>query len=96
MIMYIDIQHIAKLARLRLTDDEEKMLAKQLPQILAYVGKLQEVDTSHIDAKAYLTDAVNVMRDDESNLTDVEHHKMLIDAFPEKAGEALQVPGVFE
>ena len=94
--MHIDIQHIAKLARLRLTDDEEKMLAKQLPQILAYVGKLQEVDTSHIDAKAYLTDAVNVMREDEPQPVDAPHHTMLIDAFPEKAGEALQVPGIFE
>lgn len=94
--MDIDIQHIAALAKLRLTEDEETMLAKQLPSILAYVGKLQEVDTSHIDAKAYLTDAVNVMRADEPQPVDDAHRKMLIDAFPEKAGNALQVPGVFE
>lgn len=94
--MDIDIQHIAKLARLRLTEDEEKMLAQQLPNILAYVGKLQEVDTSHIDAKAYLTDATNVMRDDEPMPVVGAPHDALIAAFPEQTAGALKVPGVFE
>lgn len=94
--MDINIKHLAKLARLSLTDDEEKMMAEQLPQILDYVGKLQEVDTSKIDAKAYLTDAVNVMRADEVAATDAAHRRALIDAFPEQAADAMRVPGVFE
>ncbi|MEK7459049.1 MAG: Asp-tRNA(Asn)/Glu-tRNA(Gln) amidotransferase subunit GatC [Patescibacteria group bacterium] len=94
--MQINIKHLAKLARLSLTDDEEKMMAEQLPQILDYVGKLQEVDTSKIDAKAYLTDAVNVMRSDEVVATDAAHRRALIDAFPEQAADAMRVPGVFE
>lgn len=96
MIMDIDIKHLAKLARLSLTDEEEKMMAEQLPQILEYVGKLQEVDTTSVDAKAYLTDAVNVMRADNVVTTDAAHRRALIDAFPEKAADAMRVPGVFE
>ena len=96
MTMHINIKHLAKLARLSLTDDEEKMMAEQLPQILAYVGKLDEVDTSNVDAKAYLTDAVNVMRADEVVATDAAHRRALIDAFPEQAADAMRVPGVFE
>lgn len=94
--MDIDIDHIAKLAKLRLTDEERTKLAQQLPQILAYVGKLQEVDTSNVDAKAYLTDAVNVFRADEPQPVSPETRKALLDAFPAKSGDALQVPGVFE
>lgn len=94
--MNIDIDHIAKLARLRLTPEEHRMMEMQLPAILEYVGKLQEVDTSHIDAKAYLTDAVNVFRADEAKPVDEATHTALIDAFPKQAGGTLQVPGVFE
>lgn len=93
--MQIDIKHLAKLARLSLTDEEEKMMAEQLPQILDYVGKLQEVDTSNVDAKAYLTDAVNVMRSDDVVTTDAAHRKLLVDAFPEQTADAMRVPGVF-
>lgn len=96
MPMDIDIAHIAKLARLTLIEEEQQKLAQQLPSILAYVSKLQEVDTSHISASAYLTDAVNVFRADEPQPVDEVTRRALIDAFPVKAGDALQVPGVFE
>lgn len=94
--MDIDVKHLAALAKLKLTKSEEKLLAKDLPSILAYVGKLQEVDTSHIDAKAYLTDAVNVMRYDEPQPTVGDAHDALIAAFPEQTNGALKVPGIFE
>lgn len=94
--MDINVQHLATLAKLKLAPEEEEMMAKDLPSILAYVGKLQEVDTSHVDAKAYLTDAVNVMRDDEPQPVDAAHRAMLIDAFPQQSAGALKVPGVFE
>lgn len=92
----MDIDHIAKLAKLRLTPEEHAMLEAQLPAILEYVGKLQEVDTSGIDPKAYLTDAVNVFRTDEPQPIDEATRLALIAAFPQQSGGALQVPGVFE
>ncbi len=92
--MDIDITRLATLAKLQLTDEEKEMLARQLPNILEYVSKLQEVDTTGVDPKAYLTDAVNVLRDDVVTSTRAERDAVVA-AFPKSVGEALEVPGVF-
>src|SRR6056297_1625521 len=49
MISKEEVQHIANLARLRLTDEEIKEMQKDLDSILDYVEKLQEVDTEGIE-----------------------------------------------
>lgn len=92
--MDINIDHIAKLAKLRLDPEERDMMAAQLPSILEYVGKLQSIDTSGVDAKAYLTDAVNVFRDDVI-VADPAQRERIVALFPKRAGDALEVPGVF-
>lgn len=92
--MDINIDHLAGLAKLRVSPEERGMLEEQLPAILAYVGKLEDVDTSGVDAKAYLTDAVNVFRDDVI-VADPAQRERLVAAFPKRAGDSLEVPGVF-
>lgn len=92
--MDIDITRLATLAKLQLTEEEKGMLAHQLPSILEYVGRLQEVDTTGIDPKAYLTNAVNVLRDDVVTSTRAERDAVVA-AFPKALGDALEVPGVF-
>ncbi len=93
--MDIDISHVAKLARLKLTEAEQKNLAEQLPGIVDYIAKLQEVNTNDIDARAYLTDATNVFREDEVTST-TAGRDAVVAGFPKKGGDALEVPGVFE
>lgn len=93
--MDIDLAHITKLAKLRLSPEEQATLKEQLPGIVAYIAKLQEVDTTDIDARAYLTDATNVFRADEV-VADAHTRQAVVDAFPKKAADALEVPGVFE
>ena len=92
--MDIDINRLATLAKLQLTEDEKAMLERQLPDILEYISKLQEVDTSGVDARAYLTDAVNVLRDDIITSTR-EERDAVVAAFPRQVGGAMEVPGVF-
>ncbi len=92
--MEINIDHVAALAKLRLTPEEKKLFSSQLPSILEYVSRLQEVDTSHVDAKAYLTDATNVFRADEPTSA-VEEREAVVAGFPKKKHDALEVPGVF-
>ena len=92
--MDINLDHIAKLAKLRLTEAEKELLGRQLPSIVEYVAKLQEVDTSGIDPKAYLTDATNVFRSDEPTTVQAERDAAVA-AFPKSAGDALEVPGIF-
>lgn len=92
--MEIDIDRVAALAKLKLTADEKKLFSEQLPSIVDYVAKLQEVDTAHVDAKAYLTDAVNVFRADEPVFSQAERDA-IVAGFPKKKHDALEVPGVF-
>lgn len=91
-----DIDRVATLAMLDLTDEQRAMLAEQLPSIVAYISKLHEVDTSDVDAKAYLTDRENVFRPDEVADCPTDERDMCVEAFPKKTGTALEVPGVFE
>jgi aspartyl-tRNA(Asn)/glutamyl-tRNA(Gln) amidotransferase subunit C len=59
-----DIRHIAKLARLNLTDEEVAKLPEQLSSILNYVDMLQEVDTTGVEPAAQATGLTTVVRED--------------------------------
>jgi aspartyl-tRNA(Asn)/glutamyl-tRNA(Gln) amidotransferase subunit C len=62
----LDVAYIARLARLRLTDQEAELFGQQLAQVLDHVDKLSEVDTSGIEAAAHPVPMFNVFRDDAS------------------------------
>jgi aspartyl-tRNA(Asn)/glutamyl-tRNA(Gln) amidotransferase subunit C len=59
-----EVEHIAELARLALTDDEKALYREQLSAILDYAAILQKVDTSAIPPTATVLPLRNVMRDD--------------------------------
>ncbi len=59
------IRSVATLARLRFSDEELASFTEQFNQILAYVEKLNEVDTTGIEPMTSVLDAANVLRDDE-------------------------------
>ena len=58
------VQHIAELARLELSNEEIDRMASQLSAILDYAGRLQELDTEAIPPTASEVPLQNVMRDD--------------------------------
>jgi aspartyl-tRNA(Asn)/glutamyl-tRNA(Gln) amidotransferase subunit C len=60
-----DVRTVASLARLRFSDDELASFTTQFNQILAYVEKLNEVDTTGVEPMASVLDTHNVLRDDE-------------------------------
>ena len=62
MITIKDVEHVAKLARLELTEDEKELYTKQLGDVLKYVDQMNEVDTSNVKP---MTQVVNVMREDK-------------------------------
>ena len=88
------VQHIALLARLQLTPDEEAMLCEQLGAILEYVETLQEVDTSAVPPTAHMVDSENPLRDDEVRNTP-QTELMLANA-PERDGDYFKVPKIIE
>ena len=59
-----DVRHIAKLARLSLTESEEASMTDELNSILKYVEKLDELDTTNVDPLSTIGDRVNVLRED--------------------------------
>ena len=59
-----EVETIAELAKLKLTDDEKKMLQEQLSDILAYADMLQQLDTTGIPPTASALPLNNVMRPD--------------------------------
>ena len=65
MITIKDVEHVAKLARLELTEEEKEMYTKQLSDVLGHVDAMNEVDTSNVEPMAHAIDFVNVMREDE-------------------------------
>jgi aspartyl-tRNA(Asn)/glutamyl-tRNA(Gln) amidotransferase subunit C len=69
--MKLDVQHIAKLANLPLTQDEIALFEKQLQSTLTYIEQLDEIDTADIKPTSQVTGLENVMRNDstESSLS---------------------------
>lgn len=62
--MKINIKHIAKLANLKLSIDEEKKFEKQLLDILGYIKNLNELDIKDIELTSQVTGLENIYRDD--------------------------------
>ena len=62
--MKIDIKHIARLANLNLRDEDLPKFEKQLNEIVAYVEKLNEVDTKNVEITSQVTGLENVTRED--------------------------------
>lgn len=80
MCMKINVAHIAKLANLTLTHEEEEKLEKQLTSILDYVGKLGEVDTSEVSSDAQIIGLENVVREDEETHISLTQEEALSNA----------------
>ena len=60
----IDIDYVANLARIELTDQEREMFASQLSSILDYFEQLNKVDVSDVEPMAHAFQVENVLRED--------------------------------
>jgi aspartyl-tRNA(Asn)/glutamyl-tRNA(Gln) amidotransferase subunit C len=94
MISRADVEHVARLARLGLTDDEIDRMQGQLNRILEAIGQLQSVDTSAVGPTAQVIALENVMRDDEPR-PPIDREAALANA-PLREGAHLRVPVVLE
>ncbi len=64
MISTQEVKHVAKLARLELTEEETEKYSKQLGDILKYVEQMNEVDTTGVEPMPHAIPVYNVMRED--------------------------------
>ncbi|MFB9845048.1 Asp-tRNA(Asn)/Glu-tRNA(Gln) amidotransferase subunit GatC [Mucilaginibacter ginsenosidivorans] len=58
------VDKVAHLARLELAEDEKEKMMKDMGKILDFMAKLNEVDTSGVEPLVYMTDEINVLRED--------------------------------
>jgi aspartyl-tRNA(Asn)/glutamyl-tRNA(Gln) amidotransferase subunit C len=85
-----EVLHVARLARLALSEEEVERLTEQLDAILAAVGKVSELDLSDVPPTSHPLQLVNVLADDEPRPS-----LPLDEAFanaPEREGDLFRVP----
>ncbi len=90
------VEHIAKLARLGLTEEEKAKFEAELSAILGFVEKLKEVEVGNVEPMAGGTDLNNIMREDEAREKDKESRQKILDNAPKRKGDYVEVLAVFE
>ncbi len=88
------VEHIAELARLALTDSEKALYQEQLSAILDYARRLQAVDTSAIPPTATVLPLQNVMREDQPRES-MEREAVLANA-PQVEANCFKVQAVLD
>lgn len=88
------VRHIARLARIRVSDAEAKTLEGELTGILQWVEQLNEVDTDGVVPMTCVTEMKLKMRDDE--VSDGGYPDDIVANAPEHAGHFFSVPKVVE
>jgi aspartyl-tRNA(Asn)/glutamyl-tRNA(Gln) amidotransferase subunit C len=94
MISRADVEHVAALARLHLSDAELDLMQAQLSRVLEAIEVLRDVDTSAVGPTATVLNLENVMRDDEP-ADGISREAALANA-PLREGAHLQVPLVLK
>ncbi len=91
------VRHVARLARLALTEEEEERTAAQLGHVLEYIERLKTVDVSGVEPLSFAGDATEAevaMRDDEVR-PGLPREAVLAEA-PEQDGKSFLVPRIIE
>jgi aspartyl-tRNA(Asn)/glutamyl-tRNA(Gln) amidotransferase subunit C len=89
-----EVEHVALLARLRLTEDERNRFTTQLNSILQHFEQLQQIDTSGVAPMSHAVPMSNVLREDEvrPSLTPEE----ALQNAPDQERDCFRVPRVIE
>jgi len=97
MAQKIDIKtvdEVAHLARLEFNDEAKAEVLNDMNRMLAFVDKLNELDTDDVQPLIYMTDEVNVMREDEPKQTITQ--KEALKNAPKKDSDYFKVPKVID
>jgi len=89
-----DIEHIASLSMLNLSEEEINSYTKDIQEIITMAEQVNEVDTEGVDVSAFALDSYNVFRKDEVRKS-LDREALLQNA-PSSNGEAYQLPSMVE
>jgi aspartyl-tRNA(Asn)/glutamyl-tRNA(Gln) amidotransferase subunit C len=89
-----EVQRVALLARLRLTDNEEAEFTEQLDHILGYMDKLNQIETANIELFRHASVAANALREDK--VTNQPNAEALLANAPDRDATFFKVPKILE
>jgi aspartyl-tRNA(Asn)/glutamyl-tRNA(Gln) amidotransferase subunit C len=90
MIEREQVEHVAKLARLKLTEDEVERMASELSGILEHVEKISELDLEGVEPTSHVIALENVLRPDTSRPS--WDREQMLERAPDPAAGSFRVP----
>lgn len=88
-----EVQHLATLSSLQLSDQEASSLGQDISNILDYINQLDELDTEGVEPTYQVTDLSNVWRDDVATESEVSRQQLL-ELSTEQRDNQVKVPKV--
>jgi aspartyl-tRNA(Asn)/glutamyl-tRNA(Gln) amidotransferase subunit C len=89
-----EVAKAALLARLRLTEEEQKRLTAELDAVLQYMEKLNQLDTANVEPFGHAVDTVNALREDQ--VVNQPAIDALLANAPERDDSFFKVPKIIE
>lgn len=89
-----EVLHIARLARLSLTEEEVDLFTEQLGKILQYMTELEKLDTSEVEPTSHAIEMHNVVREDGARRVAVVEE--VLSNAPDREGDCFRVPRIME
>ena len=90
MIDREQVLHVARLARLRLTDDEVERMSSELSGILDHIEKINELDLENVEPTSHVVEVENVLRADEPR--ESWPRERMLELAPDAADGGFRVP----
>ncbi len=92
MLTVSDVEHVARLASLSLTEEEKKLFCQQLGEILDFAGQLNEIDTEGVEPAFHSIPLTNIFREDRLHKS-MEIELALANA-PEREENYFKIPRI--
>lgn len=89
-----EVEHVAQLARLALSEEEKEQMRSQLDRILGYIEKLNQLDTTSVEPTSHVLPMTNIFRDD-ALVPSLSREDALANA-PDRREGFFQVPRIIE
>ena len=89
-----EVEHVAMLARIELSEEEKELYSDQLSTILEFFDRLKEVDTSNVQPTSHVVDLVNAYRSDQ--VRPGPGVEAVLENAPERADRYFRVPKILD
>jgi aspartyl-tRNA(Asn)/glutamyl-tRNA(Gln) amidotransferase subunit C len=84
------VLHVARLARLRLSEDEVERMSSELSTILGHIEKIEELDLDEVEPTSHVVEVENVLREDEPRPS--WPRERILEGAPDAADDGFRVP----